>query len=458
MASRFPMRMGWRGLRLGRRRCWRLKLSARSGFLSNSREILNERRYSTQKSSESESGVLPGVVASVAVMQCSFLAADKMGYYVLMAQGIDPSGASSPVSGIPVAILFGAAIRNFILPQNVTKHLEKGLKFSTTTILRTGIVCVGAKLSMAEMATLGATGIPCVVASIAVGVNFVQWLGKRLQMPPKLSSLLAAGTSICGVTAITALAPAIKANQREVSYAVANVVIFGSLGMLVYPHLVHAILEQSEQAGMLLGLCIHDTSQVVAAALTYNEVYQDEVALKMAVVTKLTRNVFLAGVIPLLAHRFVAQEQETAKDGKDGQRRRFLNWETLKKCLPVFVLGFIGVACIRSLGDAMLTADEKALYLFTEEEWKKLSKTIGNTVGGRYLLGTAMAGVGLSTSAAVLKGGGLGIRPFILGGCGALAVGATGLVSILVADKVTHYASRGASAEALPIDARKEDK
>ena len=112
--------------------------------------------------------------------------------------------------------------------------------------------------------------------------------------------MIAAGTSICGVTAIVSTAPAIEADEREVAYAVANVVAFGLFGMLAYPYLAHALLGSSETIGLFLGTAVHDTSQVVGAALTYKQVYDDDVVLRVATVTKLTRNIFLAAVIPLL--------------------------------------------------------------------------------------------------------------------------------------------------------------
>lgn len=204
----------------------------------------------------------PGVVASAAVMQAGFMGAEVLGQALLTAQGLDPSGPC-PVSGIPVAILTGLALRN-TLPAALlpVSRLEPGLKFCTTTVLRAGIVCVGAKLSAAEMVSLGVAGVPAVLLSMGAGLAYVTWAGARAGLPPRLSSLIAAGTSVCGVTAISALAPAIGANQREVSYAVANVVAFGTFGMLCYPYLAHSLVDHSEQVGILLGLSIHDTSQV----------------------------------------------------------------------------------------------------------------------------------------------------------------------------------------------------
>ena len=119
-----------------------------------------------------------------------------------------------------------------------------------------------------------------------------------------MSLLLTAGTSICGVTAITALSPAIDAEKRDVAVAVANTVAFGTVGMLCYPYLFNALCGSSEQVGMCLGVAIHDTSQVLGSAMSYRETFDDEVALRVAAVTKLTRNLGLAVAIPALTYAY----------------------------------------------------------------------------------------------------------------------------------------------------------
>src|SRR5918993_3759116 len=237
---------------------------------------------------------LPGIVAAVAVMFAGFWLADRIGHAILASQGLT---GSSPVSGVPVAIVLGLLLRN-LLP--LPAALGPGLKFATTTVLRLGIVLVGIRLSMFDVLKLGLAGLPVVLAAIATGMVFVTWFNRKLGLPPRLGTLVAAGTSICGVTAIVSTAPAIDADEREVAYAVANVVAFGLFGMLVYPYLAHALLTRSETIGLFLGTAVHDTSQVVGAALTYKQVYGDDVVLRTATVTKLTRNIFLAVVIPVL--------------------------------------------------------------------------------------------------------------------------------------------------------------
>jgi uncharacterized integral membrane protein (TIGR00698 family) len=359
----------------------------------------------------------PGVLASAVVMFAGFELADVLGRMLLAARGL--TGAS-PISGVPVAIVIGLLLRN-LLP--LPRTLSAGLKFCTTTILRLGIVLVGIKLSVIEMARLGVAGVPVVMAAIVTGLVFVTWFNRQLGLPPRLGTLIAAGTSICGVTAIVSTAPAIDADEREVAYAVANVVAFGLFGMLVYPYLAHALLPGSAAIGLFLGTAVHDTSQVVGAALTYRQIYGDDVVLRVATVTKLTRNLFLAAVIPLLTwmHRRAAHDPTGRHD------RRATSWRSL---VPTFVIGFVAMAVVRSIGDAMLGSDGRALGIWDRPGWADITSLIGDTIGARWLLGTAMAAVGLNTSFAVFKG--VGLKPFVVGLAGALVVGAVGFAMALL--------------------------
>ncbi|MBI3961425.1 MAG: putative sulfate exporter family transporter [Deinococcus sp.] len=360
--------------------------------------------------------LLPGVVLAVVVMLVALPLTDLIGRRLLSLQGIDPAGRASPLSGALVAILLGILLRNAIhLPQSV----QAGIKFTVTTLLRLGIILVGIKLSVLDLLKLGVWGIPVVVAAIATGLVFVTWFNRALKLPERLGMLIAAGTGICGVTAIVSTAPAIDADQKEVAYAVANITLFGLLGMLVYPYVAPLLLHTSEQIGLFLGTAVHDTSQVVGAALTYKEVFHDDVALKAATVTKLTRNLFLAVVVPLVAWYYLRRQPT-------GGKRAQVN---IAKLFPVFVLGFVAMALGRSLGDAML-ARGAAFGLWDSAAWKALTTKIGEVWGSRYLLGTAMAGVGLGTSFSVFKG--VGLKPFAVGLVGALLVGAVGLVMALL--------------------------
>lgn len=349
-------------------------------------------------------------------MLAGFWLAELIGRQILAAQGLT---GSSPVSGVPVAIVLGLLLRNTLpLPASLTP----GLKFATTTILRAGIVLVGIRLSVFDVLKLGIAGIPVVLAAIATGMIFVTWFNRRLGLPPRLGTLIAAGTSICGVTAIVSTAPAIEADEREVAYAVANVVAFGLFGMLTYPYLAHALLPTSETIGLFLGTAVHDTSQVVGAALTYKQVYGDDVVLRVATVTKLTRNIFLAAVIPILTWMHV-RSQRTIGAGAIGA-------VSITSLVPGFVIGFLAMAAVRSAGDWTLSTNGAAFGLWDAAAWSSITKQLGDYWASQILLGTAMAAVGLNTNFAVFKG--VGLKPFAVGMAGALVVGAVGMMMALL--------------------------
>lgn len=367
--------------------------------------------------------LLPGIVAALIVMLAGFWLADVLGRGLLALQGV--SGAGNPVSGVPIAILLGLAIRNtFRLPD----ALMPGLKFSVTTLLRLGIVCVGIRLSALEVVRLGLAGLPVVLGAIAAGLLFVTWFNRRLGLPPRLGTLIAAGTSICGVTAIVSTAPAIEADEREVAYAIANIVAFGLLGMLAYPYLAHTFLGQPETVGLFLGTAIHDTSQVVGAALTYRQMYGDDVVLRVATVTKLTRNLCLAFVIPYLTWLHLRAAHIGASQAATKVPIRTL--------VPTFIFGFLAMALARTLGDAGLSSRSRAFGIWDAMEWGALTDVIGDFWGSRVLLGTAMAAVGLNTSLAVFRG--VGAKPFIVGFAGALVVGLVGLSLAVVLGPYVH--------------------
>jgi uncharacterized integral membrane protein (TIGR00698 family) len=356
--------------------------------------------------------LLPGIVAAVVVMVVGFWLADLIGRGILAMQGL--SSGSSPISGVPVAIVLGLLLRNAL---TLPAALSPGLKFCVTTVLRLGIVLVGIRLSAFDVARLGLAGLPVVLAAVTAGLVFVTWFNRWLGLPPRLGTLLAAGTSICGVTAIVSTAPAIDADEREVAYAVANVVAFGLFGMLVYPYLAHALLVRSETVGLFLGTAIHDTSQVVGASLTYRQMYSDDVVLRVATVTKLTRNLCLAGVIPLLTWMHLRGSSSAS-----GSRASSISWKTL---VPLFVVGFVAMAVVRTIGDATLQSTGAAYGVWTASAWSSLTNTVGDFWAGRVFLGTAMAAVGLNTGFSVFKG--VGAKPFVVGLAGALVVGAVGM-------------------------------
>jgi len=348
----------------------------------------------------SPSSILPGLGLAAGTALGGFQAAS------ILSDTLD-----IPVSGIPTSILFGMAVKNTVGYD--TNTFQPGLVFATKTILQTGIVCVAAKLSFLDMVTTGSQSVPVVIASVGAGMLFLPIAGAWAGLPPRLSLLLTAGTSICGVTAITALAPAIQATPREIAIAVANTVAFGTVGMLCYPYVLHELCQgNSVQVGMCLGVAIHDTSQVLGSAMAYKETFDDQLAFQVAAVTKLVRNLGLAVAIPTLT--YVYHKEHTAKSTGERLPETMSGLSTFSKYVPPFLVAFLGMSALRSGGDVMLS---------DVEVYSQIMNWIGNDLS-KYALGTAMAGVGLSTSASSLQG--VGWKPFAVGGAGALVVGGTG--------------------------------
>jgi uncharacterized integral membrane protein (TIGR00698 family) len=166
---------------------------------------------------------------------------------VLASTGFAVSAAISPaLSAIPVALVTGFALNNTALGGKLGR-LQPGVDYAGTTLLRAGIVCVGLKLSLVEVAQSGAMCLPVVAATVGSGLVVIPRLARAFDLSPRLSALLAAGTSICGVTAIVTLAPLINASQREIAVATANVVAFGLGGMLLYPVLAEVSRQSMEK-------------------------------------------------------------------------------------------------------------------------------------------------------------------------------------------------------------------
>ena len=359
--------------------------------------------------------LVPGLLLCFIVMMAGIYGADLIGIG-LRAVGILPEGGASPISGIFVAILLGIIIRNTIGLPDV---FSKGISFSLKYALRAGIILLGLRLSLTEALKLGAWGLPLIVACISVGLFVTLFFTAKMNQSRRLGTLIATGTGICGVTAIMATAPVIKAKENEISYAVANITIFGLLGMLFYPYLANVFFaDEPIKAGLFLGTAIHDTAQVTGAALIYDQLYDSSTVVDVATITKLTRNVFIIAVIPFVSFLFYRNNKS---NGKSAQLPKWY------KLFPLFILGFLFLSFVRTIGDATAASSGQAFGFLDPEAWGNFY-SFWSSFGSTYMLGLAMAGVGLGTNLKIFKG--MGIKPFYIGLIAALSVGMVSLLLI----------------------------
>ncbi|MBE0689745.1 MAG: putative sulfate exporter family transporter, partial [Anaerolineae bacterium] len=182
--------------------------------------------------------LLPGVVLTALVAFLGIQASERI--------GIDLLGFSrTPISGIMMAIIIGIIVGNAVaLPAT----FKPGIRFSLKHILRLGIILLGIRLSLSDVFRLGSLALPVIIICIGGALIFARWLGERLHLSPRMSTLVAVGTSICGATAIVATGPAIDAKEEEVTYAIANITVFGILAMLLYPYLAHLLFGSDHTA------------------------------------------------------------------------------------------------------------------------------------------------------------------------------------------------------------------
>ena len=315
----------------------------------------------------------------------------------------------SPISTVMIAIVLGIIMGNAFIPRSVFKI---GLNFTQTYILKLGIVCLGIRLSFSEFIKFGTIAIPLIIVCIVSVLVLVKLLIKKFKISSKMSYLIAIGTSVCGATAIVATAPVINAKKGEVAYAIANITLFGVFSMLVYPYFANIYFDgNSLQAGLFLGTAIHETSQVAAAGMIYDQQFNSPETLNIATVTKLIRNTFLVIMIPLFGYLY-------NRGNTEGKTVSILD------IFPYFVLGFVGMIIFRNIGDQIFLTEN------VQQIWQNSVSNIKDAA--KIFLSMAMAAVGLSTNLKDLKS--MGYKPFVVGFVAMITVG---LVSVIAMQSFT---------------------
>lgn len=324
----------------------------------------------------------------------------------------------SPVSAIMMAIILGIIVKNAF---KVHRCFQPGISFCLKKLLRLGIIIMGIRLSIFDVLKIGVFSTGIVVACISTGIFLTLFVSRKAGLPERLGTLIGVGTGICGASAIVATGPAIEAKEEEVAYAIGTITLFGIMAMFLYPYLSHILLSMSHvESGIFMGTSIHETAQVAGAGIIYDQLWigssqmVNPTGADVAIVTKLVRNAFMAAVIPLMAYLYIKREK------KSSQKK--VNFISL---FPVFIIGFIAMAILRSLGDYIVVSKD---LFWNVEGWSGFCSIVKQWAG--YFLAVAMAGVGLGTDFKKLKQ--LGSKPFFVGFFAALSVGIVSLILIKI--------------------------
>lgn len=292
------------------------------------------------------------------------------------------------LSPLILSIVLGMVVRNAV---GLPAAAVPGIKFSLRRILRFAIILLGLQLTIAEIGRVGGAGLLVIVATLIATFLFTKAAGRVMGVDAKLAELIAAGTSICGASAVIATNTVTRAHDEDVAYAVACVTVFGSLSVVLFPAIAGALDLAPTTYGLWAGTTIHEVAQVVAAAFQGG----DE-AGQIGTIAKLSRVILLAPLIlslGLLAARRAGGRSEASAP------------------IPWFVFGFLALVVVNSL--VSIPADVQTVIV---------------TVTA-FLLSMALAAMGLETDVRKLRAEGW--RPLALGAIAWVFISVFGLAAIL---------------------------
>ena len=291
------------------------------------------------------------------------------------------------------AILFGLIISNTI---GVGRVFKAGIE-TYDFWLKAGIVLLGSRFLLGDVLKLGRISLALVAIELVVAVAIMTVLGKWFKLKPKLVSLLAIGSSICGVSAIIAAKGAIEAEDDDATFAIAAILALGAFGLFAYPAIGHFLHMSDRAFGLWAGLAVDNTAEAAAAGAIYSDA-----AGKIAVLTKGTRNATIGFVVLAYAVYWASKGQAQRVTSK----AKFL-WQKF----PKFVIGFLVIS-----------------LLATFQAFRPAQVTsIANLSRWAFLL--TFAGVGLKTDFREIKK--QGMRPFLVGALAELTITAVTLGMVL---------------------------
>ena len=303
-----------------------------------------------------------------------------------------PPSVGSVVGEVVFAVAFGLFFGNVAkLPPLFTP----GLRFSFQAVLRAAIVLLGATFSAQQVVAIGGRAVAMIVALMAIALLAAHALGRLAGVPGRLATLIGVGTAVCGNSAIVAVAPVIQARDEDVSFAIATNTLFGTLCVFLYPLIARAIGMTDDAFGTWAGAAVNDTSQVLAAGFAYSDA-----AGRLATAVKLTRNALMGPVIVLMGILYA--RSNAGSGARAGDRGPVSFWARAKQSVPLFVLGFLAMAALNSLGVFRELSIRTGRDLVQDAQWI-----------ARVLILVALAGVGFSTRLDAMRQ--TGLRPLYVG-------------------------------------------
>ena len=291
------------------------------------------------------------------------------------------------LSSLTLAILIGMVLGNTVYP-NLAERLSVGVAFAKGQILRLAIMFYGFKLTLTQVSSVGLSAVMSDALVLTSTFLLTYWIGTRwLKVDKQTTLLIGSGASICGAAAVIAAEPVVKAEAHKVTIAVATVVVFGTVAMLLYPFLYHLGWLQpwlnAQQYGIYTGSTIHEVAQVVVAGNAVSPEVGDT-----AVVTKMIRVMMLAPFLLVLSFAL------TKGCSENGENASFMSRIKEVK-VPWFAFIFITIVLLHTWVP-MTASFERSMVMLDD-----------------VLLTMAMFALGLTTHLGAIKQA--GVKPLILG-------------------------------------------
>jgi len=275
--------------------------------------------------------------------------------------------------------------------------------------LKVGIVVLGARFVLGDVAKLGGLSLIQILLDMAIAGTVIILVARAFGLSGKLGSLLAIGTSICGVSAIVAAKGAIRARNSDVGYAIAAILALGAVALFVLPPLGHTIGLTDREFGLWAGLAVDNTAETTATGYLYSDH-----AGKIAVLVKSTRNA-LIGFVVLGFALYWAARGHADKIAPGAKAKAAFIWDKF----PKFVLGFLAVSAIATAG------------------WLSKGQTANLANVSKWAFLLTFAGVGLNTDIRQIAR--TGWRPLLVAVIGLVVVASVSLGIVLLTSRVFHW-------------------
>lgn len=277
---------------------------------------------------------LPGIVLCIAVTVVATLL-----------QAVEVHFAGEPyLEALVLAIILGVVIRSIWTPGPTW---DKGIGFSAKILLEIAVVLLGASVSVATVLALGPLLLVGIAVVVAIAIASSYAICRALGLPQRMAILVACGNSICGNSAIAAVAPVIGADGDDIASSIAFTAVLGVLVVLGLPFLVPILKMSLTQYGVLAGLTVYAVPQVLAATLPIGALSN-----QVGTVIKLVRVLMLGPVVlglSLITGRLRDETDEAPPHVTAGDRPK-RGRPALHELVPWFIVGFLVVAVIRSIG------------------------------------------------------------------------------------------------------------